>query len=128
VRETLFSDSEMAGKRKYRYELRKIEDSDHDKRLNLSIWDFTNGVSISTSPMGDSDKSNFPQGTIVLCRVRIGEGAKEGISFTEGFAKVTGFSDDGFPIEFGESLSNPRNGSWYPPMPNEAIYDTREEG
>ncbi len=114
----------------YRYELREIADIDYNSHADVSLWDFTNGVSSSTSPAGHSDKRMFPAGTVVLCRLEKATDTKgkKGY-FLEGFAKVTEFSKSGRPIEFGDPLDNRARGRyWRPPLSKDIIYDERKRG
>jgi len=117
------------GNEEYRYELREINDTDYNSFADVSFWYFTNGFSSSTSPAGHSDKRTFPPGTVVLCRLRKGtdDAGKQGY-FMEGFAKVKKFSNNGRPVEFGESLSNRYLGGWIAPGQNQIIYDARAKG
>mgnify|MGYP003395103748 CR=1 FL=1 len=114
---------------KNRYELRIIEDSDYRSYANSSFWHFTNDTGFSTTPAGHSDKRKFPSGTTVLCRLKNDKDDKgiEGY-FLEGFAKITKFSRNGRPVEFGDSLSNILQGHWTPPASDEIIYDERIKG
>ena len=111
----------------YRYELRKISDSDYNSHADVSFWYFTNGFRSPTSPAGHSDKRRFPSGTVVLCRLKKGadEKGKKGW-FMQAFAKVVKFSKVGRPIGFDNSLSNEALlGYWKPPSRNEVVYDAR---
>jgi len=112
----------------YRYELRKVTDSDYCSHGDVSYWYFTNGVSSYTSPAGHSDARRFPSDTVVLCRLRKSTDPANKGYFLEGFAKVLKFSKDGKPAKFGDSLNNRPTGYWEPPTAGQIIYDERERG
>ena len=113
---------------KYAYAMRIIEEVAYESHSGVSLWRFTNGVISITTSGGRSDKNNFPPGTIVLCRLKeVSKKGRHGYFFL-GFAKVTKFSEDGRPIEFGDSLSNKPLGHWESPPRGEIIFDEREKG
>lgn len=109
-----------------RYEIRVIRESIYNSHADITDWYFTNGRHSATSPAGHSDQRNFPDNTVVLCRLREDQSKGEKGYFLEGFAKVVKFSKTGRPIEFADSLSNARVGQWIPPTEKEVIHDERK--
>lgn len=109
-------------KEKRRYELRKIKSyGGYNSFADISWWNFTNVTTVSISPGADFGGRDCPPGTVVLCCMTAPE-------HTAGFAPVTKFSEDGFPIEFGDAYHNPANGRWRAPTSGDEFYKALEEG
>jgi len=107
----------------YRYELREVSGVEYNGHADVSFFSFTNGCRSPITPAGHSDKRRFPEGTVVLVRLR--KAPDQESHYMEAFAKVTQFSESGRPTEFGDSLDNRMLGRWEPPAPDQVIYDER---
>ena len=109
----------------YRYELRIVDGVAYNSHADVSFFYFKNGIRSSVSPAGHSDVRNFPEGTVVVCRLKKAEEEKG--YFIEGLAEVTKFSKKGRPTEFGHTINNRViSGRWIEPGPDTPINDARE--
>ncbi|KKS91549.1 MAG: hypothetical protein UV65_C0003G0002 [Parcubacteria group bacterium GW2011_GWF2_43_11] len=115
-----------------RYAILEVGETSFNSHKDAFWLQFTNGKQAEMWPVVHYEADRFPPGTVVVCRAIWGKPSvgKSGYT-TVGIAKVTTWSADGRPEEFGDELSamswGSKLGGWRPPGADETIYDEREE-